>query len=39
MKTEIIGRIKEQKELKEYIASESSEFIAIYGRLLAVILN
>lgn len=32
MKTEIIGRIREQKELKEYIASQSSEFIAVYGR-------
>ncbi|WP_300704309.1 ATP-binding protein [Bacteroides sp.] len=32
MNTEIVGRIKEQKELEEYIASESSEFIAIYGR-------
>ncbi|MCD8184055.1 MAG: ATP-binding protein [Bacteroides sp.] len=32
MKTEIVGRIREQKELKEYIASKSSEFIAIYGR-------
>lgn len=32
MKTEIIGRIREQKELKEYIASKSSEFIAVYGR-------
>lgn len=32
MRAEIIGRIKEQKELKEYMASQSSEFIAIYGR-------
>lgn len=32
MKSEIIGRIKEQKDLKEYMASKSSEFIAIYGR-------
>lgn len=32
MKTEIVGRVKEQKELKEYMASKSSEFIAIYGR-------
>lgn len=32
MKGEIVGRIKEQKDLKEYMASKSSEFIAIYGR-------
>lgn len=32
MKTKIVGRQKEQKELMEYIASDSSEFIAIYGR-------
>ena len=32
MKTKIVGRLREQKELMEYIASGSSEFIAIYGR-------
>ena len=28
----IVGREKGKKELKKYIASEQSEFIAIYGR-------
>lgn len=32
MKTEIVGRNKEQKQLMEYIASDTSEFVAIYGR-------
>lgn len=32
MKTEIVGRSKEQKQLKEYVASDTSEFVAIYGR-------
>lgn len=32
MKNKIVGRIKEQKDLMEYVASKESEFIAIYGR-------
>lgn len=32
MKTEIVGRIREQKALMEYMDSKESEFIAIYGR-------
>ncbi len=32
METAIIGREKEIKELKKYMASDQSEFIAIYGR-------
>ena len=32
MEKAIIGREKEKKELKKYISSEQSEFIAIYGR-------
>ena len=32
MENKIIGREKEQRELKKYIASDQSEFIAIYGR-------
>lgn len=31
MKTEIVGRIREQKALMEYMDSKESEFIAIYG--------
>jgi Predicted ATPase (AAA+ superfamily) len=27
-----IGREKEQQQLKEYLNSEQSEFIAVYGR-------
>lgn len=32
MENSIIGREKERMELKKYISSEESEFIAIYGR-------
>ena len=32
MEKSIIGREKEKMELKKYIASEQSEFVAIYGR-------
>ena len=32
MERAIIGRIKEKNELKKYISSEQSEFVAIYGR-------
>ena len=32
MKKEIIGREKEQKELRSWIDSDDSEFIAVYGR-------
>ena len=32
MEKSIIGRVKEKVELKKYIASDHSEFIAIYGR-------
>jgi len=31
MERAIIGRVKEKHELKKYISSEHSEFIAIYG--------
>ena len=27
-----IGREKEQRQLKEYLSSDQSEFIAVYGR-------
>ena len=32
MERAIIGREKEKSDLKEYISSEQSEFVAIYGR-------
>ena len=32
MEKSIIGREKEKMELKNYISSEQSEFVAIYGR-------
>lgn len=32
MENAIIGRKKEKMELEKYIASDQSEFIAIYGR-------
>ena len=32
MKKDIIGREKEQKELRSWIDSDDSEFIAVYGR-------
>ena len=32
MRNSIIGREKEIKELEDYIASDHSEFIAVYGR-------
>lgn len=32
MKNAIIGREKEIRELEKYIASDQSEFIAVYGR-------
>lgn len=32
MEKSVIGREKEKMELEEYISSEQSEFIAIYGR-------
>jgi len=32
MEKAIIGREKEKRDLKKYISSEQSEFIAIYGR-------
>ena len=32
MKTKIIGRENEIERLKQYIDSDQSEFIAIYGR-------
>ncbi len=32
MEKSIVGREKEMKELKKYLSSEQSEFIAVYGR-------
>ena len=32
METSIIGRQKEIERLKKYLASDKSEFIAVYGR-------
>ena len=32
MERTIIGREKEKMELKKYVSSEQSEFVAIYGR-------
>ena len=32
MENSIVGREKEIMELKKYLSSEQSEFIAVYGR-------
>ncbi len=32
MENSIVGREKEIAELKKYLSSEQSEFIAVYGR-------
>ena len=32
MENSIVGREKEITELKKYLSSEQSEFIAVYGR-------